>query len=41
MVRGIVGVEDKNTRNVILVYAGGVIVIVAVAAVVIESFVNR
>lgn len=41
MVRGIVGVEDKNTRNVILMYAGGVVVIVAVAAVVIGSFVNR
>ena len=41
MVRGIVGVEDKNTRNVILVYAGGIVVIVAAAAVVIGSFVNR
>lgn len=41
MVRGIVGAEDKNTRNVILVYAGGGVMSVAVAAVVIGSFVNR
>jgi hypothetical protein len=41
MVRAIVGAKDKNTRNVILVYVGGVVAIVAVAAVVIGSFMNR
>lgn len=41
MIRGIVGAKDKSMRNVILVYSGGIVVIVAVAAVVIGSFVNR